>query len=320
MKQYNRRKLELSSEELEIFQGKSLVTLEEAFEQFIDSRILKGVRDTTLRKYRDTMKTIQRDCETIGITNDLLRFTRSDVKALHMYWIKGLGHTVSTINGMLSQIKAIFNFWYEEQLISENLGKSIIMMGEVEQIRDTLDDGEIIQLSRYFLKQKTFVSYRNYVIFKIMLATGIRVSECMHIKLADIHKEFIVVTEVKGVQQRLVYLSKGMYELIVKYIKIRGSLDTDYLFVTVKGTQLNKKSFQEDFKDVVVACEIDKRITSHSLRRSYAKMAVIKGMDAFSLASLLGHQDLRVTQRYVQIYGKDLQKQAMKTIDVSKLV
>lgn len=101
-----------------------------------------------------------------------------------------------------------------------------------------------------------------------------------------------------------------MREKLTSYLKIRGNLSHTKVFINRDQLPYNKNTFQQNLREARVLCGIQKQVSPHVCRRTYAKNAILSGMDAFSLATLLGHSSLEVTKRYVQIWGNDLKKQA----------
>jgi site-specific recombinase XerD len=74
-----------------------------------------------------------------------------------------------------------------------------------------------------------------------------------------------------------------MQERLDVYIKLRGDLNHDYLFINQDNGKLSKNTFQERLRMAARACEIKKQVSPHVCRRTYAKKAILKGMDPFSL-------------------------------------
>ncbi|EIX7078143.1 site-specific integrase [Listeria innocua] len=152
-------------------------------------------------------------------------------------------------------------------------------------------------------------------IFQLLLDTGIRINECLHIKVDDVHADYIVITETKNLSQRVVYLSGDMVARLKIYLKVRGQLATPFLFVNIENERLSSRTFQEHLKSITILCGVKKNVSPHMCRRTYAKQAVLAGIDPFSLASLLGHSSIEVTKQYVQLWGSDLKNQAKLKAD-----
>ncbi|MFF3025228.1 tyrosine-type recombinase/integrase [Gottfriedia sp. NPDC057948] len=311
------RRKELSQFEKEIINKATKIDDEKAIKEFIRSRTLKNVRDTTIKYYYDAFHVLKRDLNYLGINKQLIELTEKDIEQIIMHWQKNL--KVTTINSKLRGIRPFYSFLEEKKWLKKNPTKNVKLLRDRKKIHETLEDNEIKKIADYLKKKNTFPSFRDLVIFQLLLDTGIRINECLNIQIQDIDGKRLVITESKNLQQRIVYLSKSMQEKLGVYIKVRGTLYHDYLFINQDNGRLCNNTYKERLRMTSRACGIKKQVSPHVCRRTYAKKAILKGMDPFSLAVLLGHSTLEVTKRYVQIWGADLEKQAMKKEDFSGL-
>jgi site-specific recombinase XerD len=183
---------------------------------------------------------------------------------------------------------------------------------------ETLENEEIILLANNMKEQNAFVCYRDLT-FLLMLDTGVRLSETVGIKVEDIKKTCLIVRKTKNQTERTVYPSKRVITELETYLKIRGKLNHDWLFVNIDEEPLKQRSIQSRFEKYRKTLKIDKQFSAHILRHTYAKRAVINGMDAFTLAKLLGHSDITVTKRYVNLFSHDLEELAKKHSGIGKL-
>ncbi|KAB2489990.1 tyrosine-type recombinase/integrase [Priestia endophytica] len=311
------RRGELSQSEREIINKVKKVDDEQAIKEFLKSRRLKNVRETTIKYYESVFHVLYRDIKKLSIDKQLIELNEKDIEKVILLWQQNL--KVTSINSKLRAIRPFYSFLQQKHWIEKNPAKDVKLLRDRKKIRETLEEVEIKKIIDYFKKQHTFASFRDLVIFQLLLDTGIRINECMNVQLNDIDGKRLIITESKNLQQRMVYLSKSMQEKLQMYINVRGSLHHDYLFINQDNERLSKNTFQERLRKGARACGIKKQVSPHVCRRTYAKKAILKGMDPFSLAVLLGHSTLEVTKRYVQIWGSDLEKQAMKKEDFSGL-
>jgi site-specific recombinase XerD len=308
---------ELNQEQKERINKVQKMDDERAIKEFIKSRRLKNVRETTIKYYEDAFHVLKRDLKQLQIDKQLVELTEKDLEIVIMHWQKIL--KVTTINSKLRGIRPFYGFLEEKKWIKVNPALNVQLLRDRKKIRETLEDVEVKKIAEYFKKQGSFPSFRDSVIFQLLLDTGIRINECLNIRLLDIEGKHLLVTETKNLQQRIVYLSKGMVEKLEVYLEVRKEVENAYLFVNQDGGRLSKNTFQERLRRAARACEVKKQVSPHVCRRTYAKKAILKGMDPFSLAVLLGHSTLEVTKRYVQIWGADLEKQAEKKEDFSDM-
>lgn len=312
-----RRKKELSEEELRTLQSITSISDEEAFEIFVRQKRIEGVGDSTVKHYGEIMNVVRRDLVKIKTDKQIVDLTTANIENLILYWKDNV--KIATVNNRIRVMKPYYKVLENKKVISRNPMKDIHQQRERIEIKETLTDQDVEKLANHFKKRKTFVGFRDLIIFYLLLDTGIRIGECMNILVKDVEKDSIVIVMTKNMQERFIYPSPKCMKAIRSFIKVRGNLENvPQLFVTVDDTKLSLRTYQETLREAGRACNIQKNVSPHMLRRTYAKNAIINGMDAFSLARLLGHQSLEVTSRYVQIYGTDLQKQSKYRADYGK--
>lgn len=197
--------------------------------------------------------------------------------------------------------------------------ENIKQLRDRQKIMETLEDDEIVLLANHMKDQNTFVGYRDYVIFLIMLDTGIRLSELVGIQIEDVRKNKLIIRKTKNQQERTVYPSNKVQNEIGIYLKLRGKLNHNHLFINIDEEPLKPRSIQSRFEKYRKELKIGKQFSAHILRHTYAKRAVMSGMDAFSLAKLLGHSDITITKRYVSLFGNDLEEMAKKYSSIGRL-
>ncbi|MEK3855746.1 tyrosine-type recombinase/integrase [Cytobacillus sp. FSL H8-0458] len=215
---------------------------------------------------------------------------------------------VTTINIRLRALRAFYNFLFKNKVIEVNPMKNIKLLRDRQKTIETLDDREIEKLIAVMRKQKSFVSFRDEVILLVFLDTGIRLSELVGIEVEDIRGNTVIIRKTKNSFERTVYLSEITQEQVKRYIKIRGQVETESLFINRDEGELNPHSIQTRFTKYGSQAQISKRVSPHTFRHTMAKRMIMSGIDAFSLMYLLGHTDITVTKRYVNLWGTDLEK------------
>lgn len=188
--------------------------------------------------------------------------------------------------------------------------KNIKLLRDRQKTIDTLDNKEIEKLIGTIRKEKTFISFRDEVIilFFVFLDTGVRLSELVGIGVDDVRGNIIIIRRTKNLFERTVYLSETTQEQLSRYIKIRGDVETTKLFISQDNKELNRHSIQTRLTKYGKNAMINKRVSPHTFRHTMAKRMIVSGVDAFSLMHLLGHTDITVTKRYVNLWGQDLEQ------------
>lgn len=304
------RKKLLTTEQMALIYKQDAVTDNEAWEDFLVAKQMQGVSDRTIDLYHNVRRVIVRDLPIAEIESEMVDLTSKEIERLILYWKTVV--KVPTINSRIRVMKTYYATLKKRKMLKNDPMASIHQMKEKEIIKDTLNEKEIAKIVKYFKSFGTFAHYRNLVMFELLLDTGLRISEALSIEVSDIVDSSVIIKETKSVRQRIVYPSPHCLHSLNTYQKIRGSSNCDYLFITVDGDKLSKSQFQIELRKAGRICKIEKNVGPHMLRRTYAKHAVLNGIDPFSLARLLGHEDLNTTKRYVQIYGTDLKEQSKK--------
>jgi integrase/recombinase XerD len=143
----------------------------------------------------------------------------------------------------------------------------------------------------------------------LLLETGIRANELVGISLPDIlwEDDLIVIRQAKSYRQRQVPITKPMRQQLKKYLAIRGSLETDALFVTVDNNPLSKRGLQNQIKKYGNDAEIKGvRCSPHTFRHTFAKLSVQNGANIFELQVILGHTSFEIVKTYVNLFGNDM--------------
>lgn len=170
---------------------------------------------------------------------------------------------------------------------------------EVETLLKTPKTGEALGL-------------RDRAILEVMYATGLRVSELVNLKLADLHLELgIIQTIGKGQKERLVPIGDVASKWIKLYLKqsrpkLVKQKRNPYLFVNFHGNQLTRQGIWKNLKALVKQAGIEKNVTPHTLRHSFATHILENGADLRIVQELLGHADISTTQLYTHLSKKRL--------------
>lgn len=203
-------------------------------------------------------------------------YIKSGIMALRLYSELILGKPLK--NDFLSGIKR------QKKL------PNVLSLEEVKQVIDSIGN----------LKHKTIIS--------LIYSCGLRISECTNLKVTDIDSKrmLIKIVQGKGKNDRYVQLSYKMLNLLREYYK--EYKPHKHLFQGQKKDEYSAKSIQNILKKALARCKIQKRITPHSLRHSFATHLLEQGTDIRIIQEILGHKDIRTTQIYTHISSSDLSK------------
>ncbi len=160
---------------------------------------------------------------------------------------------------------------------------NVMSIDEIKQVVNSISN----------IKHKTAIS--------IIYSCGLRISECINIKISDIDsgRLMIKIRGAKGKKDRYIPVSSKMLCMLRNYYK--EYKPKDYLFQGKNSNQYSPRNIQIVLKKALKLCGINKNITVHSLRHSFATHLVEQGINISIIKELLGHKDIRTTQIYTHI-------------------
>ena len=179
---------------------------------------------------------------------------------------------------------------------------------EIGQILDTIN---ITRMSKD-IHQSEIIKARNKAIVQSIAHSGLRISEILNLpKSSLLNQESRLIIRGKGGKVRSAFISDQSMDLILKYLELRGPDDNPYLFIA--STQQNQKpltsrSAQQMVQKYALLAGIDKQITPHVFRHSFATTALKKGADIRSVQVMLGHSNISTTQLYTHVTDIELEQ------------
>jgi len=192
-------------------------------------------------------------------------------------------------------------------LKSPRLDKKLPTTLSVDEIFYLLDSINIEELPTRF-------PHRDKAIFELLYATGIRCSELVGIKLTDISLvEQSVRVMGKGRRQRIVLFGSKARQGLERYLQHDRPLmlrddDPEHLFLNCKGTQLTSRSVQRIFEMFRKFLKIDRNLTPHKIRHSFATHLLNQGVNLRIIQELLGHKTIATTEIYTHVSNQQLAK------------
>lgn len=221
------------------------------------------------------------------------------------------GHKRTSVSRKISTLRSLYQYWMSVdsdiqnpfiQLVhpkKEHHLPSFFYEEEMEKLFKTLDDGK-----------KTNI--RDRVILELLYATGIRVSELVHIQISDIDLNYAFVKVLgKGNKERIVFFGEYCQSAIVDYIEQFRSqmrLDHDFLIVNMRSKPITERGVRYALNEIVKRTQGVYHIHPHKLRHTFATHLLNQGADMRSVQSLLGHESLSTTSQYTHVTKDQLRK------------
>ena len=212
----------------------------------------------------------------------------------------------SSICRKLIALKVFFRFLKKDGHLLEDLGKFIETPKVWQLIPEVLSMDEIDRLLEGPDPNDALGS-RDKAILELFYASGIRVSELCSLKLNDVSDGFLKVKG-KGRKERLVPVGKRALKAIDDYlIHFRDSSDSDYLFLSKNKKPLDRIAVWHRVKHYAKKASIERAISPHVLRHSFATHLLENGADLRLIQEMLGHEDISTTDKYTHLSNSHLQ-------------
>ena len=153
--------------------------------------------------------------------------------------------------------------------------------------------------------------YRDKAMLEVMYATGIRVTELIELDLDDVNLELGIIKCSGTKKSRAIPLYPGALKALTVYLRdVRGTMiaapSEKALFVNISGVRMSRQGFWKILKHYQTTAHIEKEITPHTLRHSFAVHLLENGADLGSLQELMGHSDISSTQMYTHMVNQKL--------------
>lgn len=154
---------------------------------------------------------------------------------------------------------------------------------------------------------------RDYAILQLFLQTGIRVAELVALRLADLDLGGRTLRIAgKGQKERMIDLEKKAMVALKSYLAVRQALADDHLFLNYQGQGLSDRGVKKVVEKYRELAGIQKKVSCHSLRHTFATYKAERGVSAFQLKEWLGHSSLTMPLHYVHLGRSNASKKLME--------
>ncbi|MBP2240117.1 integrase/recombinase XerC [Cytobacillus eiseniae] len=217
----------------------------------------------------------------------------------------------------ISCLRSFFKFLVRERLVSDNpFALASIPKGE-KKLPEFFYEKEMSALF-HACETETILGKRNKAILELLYATGMRVSECSHIRMKDLDMYLsTVLVHGKGNKQRYIPFGSYAHDALEDYIQnarknlLSGNSANDYLFLNFRGGQLTARGIRLILNKLIEHSSLTGKIHPHMLRHTFATHLLANGADMRTVQELLGHAFLSSTQVYTHVTNEYLRKTYM---------
>lgn len=277
--------------------------ISEVKDQFYTFLIVeRGDLDSTITTYEDDINQF----ELFVDNKDISELKREDIEDF-MRFLSAEGMKNATIIRRITTIRGFYLFLAREGLIKESLIGLRLPKGEkklpnvlsFEEVEDLLDAPDIENDSEL----------RDKAMLETMYASGLRVSELLSLQLGNINfNEGYLKIKGKGSKERIVPIGEFALDFINRYVTLvrpkYAKNRTKYLFLNRDGAPISRQYFWRQIKKYALKANIDREISPHTLRHSFATHLLENGANLKEVQEMLGHTKIETTQIYTHVSTK----------------
>jgi len=208
----------------------------------------------------------------------------------------------------VSTLKSFFRYLGEQGLVDRQIGQEMESVSVPKNLPRFLTVKETLATLQALPHPDEYVEWRNITLLRLIYASGMRVSECAGLDVADLDLGSMALTVLgKGGKQRRVPLGASNKQPLQDYLVQRKTfllqlgLREEALFLSPKGKRLGVRCIRREVHAAAQAAGLPQVVSPHALRHSYATHLLQAGADIRAIQELLGHASLSTTQRYTHL-------------------
>lgn len=268
---------------------------------------VKKASDNTVFSYIRDIRQFSDWADKQGVA--LVDVTQLNIRS-YLDHLKVLGKSDATVSRSMASLKNFYTYLVSAGFVEATPLIEIHVERGEKKLPQILTNKEIELL----LAQPACVDekgYRDKAMLELMYATGIRVSELIELNLDDVNIDVGIIKCSNAKKGRVIPLYPAAQKALKVYLRdIRAGMladpDEQALFVNVNGARMSRQGFWKILKHYQQTAGIEKEITPHTLRHSFAVHLLENGADIDSLQELMGHCDISSTQMYTQMVNQKI--------------
>ena len=275
--------------------------MEQEIEKYIEYlTTVKKSSLNTVQSYRRDLIKLNDFLDSNGVKD--VKDVNTTLLRSYFLYMEGEKKSSATVSRSIASIRSFFIYLLENGKVQGNPTDGLKPPKVEKKTPETLTIEEVNLL----LEQPSGDSpkeIRDKAMLELLYATGLRVSELISLKISDVNLSLNYIECHDRTKSRIIPIENAAKFALNKYItEVRPSMcaDSEYLFTNVKGDMMSRQGFWKVLKSYAKKAGIDKDITPHMIRHSFATHMVINGADLASLQEMLGHSDISTTQIYLR--------------------
>lgn len=272
-------------------------------------KVERGLSENTINSYGIDLKLFLEYLRENEIPS--FKQVNKEVIVNYMQAEKNNNKANSSILRSVSSLRKFFQYLAQEKIIEKDPMLLIDTPKKKQHLPQVLTKEEVEKLL-YSPNTGQVLGLRDRAMLELMYATGLRISEIINLKLEDLHLTMgTLQTLGKGHKERIVPVGDEAIKWVNRYLeearpKLLKQKRSNYLFLNFHGNNLTRQGVWKNLKAEVRKAGIQKNITPHTLRHSFATHILENGADLRIVQELLGHADISTTQIYTHLSNKQL--------------
>ena len=253
--------------------------------------------------YQRDLKKVSAFLKERGI-EDFSGATSNDLKE-YMRYMENENFASSTISRSIASLRALYHFLIKEGRIEKDPSEELHAPKVEKKAPEILSIQEVALLLEKPDKS-TPKGLRDAAMLELLYATGMRVSELIHLEMDNVNLRLSYVTCHEGSRERVIPIGHVSRDILEQYLKesrpvfVRNT-EEKKLFTNCSGTPISRQGFWKLLKSYAEEAGIRRDITPHTLRHSFAVHMLQNGADVRSVQEMLGHSDISTTQIYLSM-------------------
>ena len=292
-------------------------SIEKNIDKYIDYlKYEKKLSNNTISSYYENLKKFYSHFE----KKNILNLNADEIRD----FLYDEGIVARTRAHYLTVLNSFYNYMISITYVKTNPCETIKLPKLEKKLPSFLTIEEVDRLLN--INPVKIYDYRNIAMMETLYATGIRVSELCNMKISDIDfNECTIKIFGKGSKERIVPLDDIATIALKNYINVyRNTLlknkSSNLLFLNAHGNSLSRQGFFKILKEIALEKGINKELSPHTIRHSFATHLINHGADLRSVQTLLGHENIKTTQIYTHISNNYVKEKYNETHPRSKKI
>lgn len=278
------------------------------FSQFL--LVERGLSNNTIQSYQNDLKKAAEyfTSQNLSSWGDIDRYAVLNLLA----HLTNLGQSRTTIGRQVSSLRQFYQYLLRQHRVMNDPMALVTIPKGQRHLPTVLTQDEVRRMLAVPDTSKK-MGIRDRAILEVMYATGMRVSELTNLRLNDLHLDVhLVQPRGKGNKERIIPIGEVAESWLNRYLhsvrapQLANKPASDFVFLNARAKQLTRQAIWQLIKKPAQAAKIDKDVTPHTMRHSFATHLLENGADLRVVQELLGHSDITTTQIYTHVSQKRL--------------